>query len=153
MAGKTTNLERVYLRTRPLLRAPRFERKAKLRQLDEELEGARSLVAGLGRPSWSMVQDNLWGGRMVLQSARVLAAAHIYRIERGRFPDELGQLDPILGGVPQDLLGGGPLRFSYDEATGGLRCYSVGENGRDDWGSASQRQHDDWGVETRAPGR
>lgn len=156
-AWELGNLERVYGRTRPLLSAPRLERNAELRKLAQELEDSPSLVLGIARPDWSQVQDIVWGSRMTLQATRVLAAAHLFRLEQGRFPRQASELAPLLGGAfPRDIFARGPLQLRYDEARDELRCYSVGANGTDEQGSLHQggkRKGDDCGVATVAPAR
>ncbi|HBP16559.1 MAG TPA: hypothetical protein DEA08_02035, partial [Planctomycetes bacterium] len=148
-AWELRNLQRVYERTRTLLRAPRPERLAGLRRLEEELEGTRSIVLGIAQPDWSLAQDQVWGARMTLASARVLVAAHLYRCEHGRFPARLEELRALLGGnLPADLFGEGPLRLFFDERSDELRCSSVGPNGVDEQ-KLAKGTGDDYGSRTR----
>ena len=149
-AWELANLERIDRRTRALLSGPRGPRLAGFRQLEREVEGAPSLLLEVYRANWSEAQDHIWEERAALDAARVLAAAHLYRLEQGRFPASSEALVPRLGQVPRDRFGEGPLRLILDPQTGELCCYSVGRNGVDEGGSR-RGDADDLAARTSAP--
>ncbi len=68
-------------------------------------------------------------------SATVIALNR-YRVDQGRYPEQLSLLAPrYLPETPIDLFAGEPFRYRLDE-TGGYLLYSVGDDGRDDGGQA-----------------
>jgi hypothetical protein len=68
-------------------------------------------------------------------------AIHVYRLEKGRVPGDLGTLVPnFLEAVPIDPFDGQPIRYRIGE--GDYVVYSVGWNRRDDGGEVDRTKAD-----------
>lgn len=79
--------------------------------------------------------------RVRFRATRVLAAAALYRLLHGRYPQRPEQLVPeILDAIPVDpyRADGGTLRYATLDAEWPLRVWSVGLDGVDDGGKASE---------------
>jgi hypothetical protein len=60
-----------------------------------------------------------------------------YRLENGKYPVELKQLNPkFMTTLPRDPIDGQPLRYRLN-ADGTFQLYSIGENGVDDGGDST----------------
>jgi len=84
-----------------------------------------------------------------LEAARAGTAGHIYRIQRGHFPEKIADLVPeILKKEPIDPFTGQPLIYRLKNNT--FIIYSVGSNKKDDGGRMSvmtqavMEKDDDW---------
>jgi hypothetical protein len=80
-----------------------------------------------------------------VNQAVIACALERFRLARGHWPDALDELVPrFLERVPRDLIGGRPLKYRLGE-NGTFLLYSVGWNGRDDFGVAGQDSFEgDW---------
>ncbi len=67
-----------------------------------------------------------------LRLVRVALALRVFRLEQGAYPEKLEELTRIIGHVPDDVFGAGPLKYS--RRGGGYVLYSVGHDGVDDGG-------------------
>jgi len=90
-----------------------------------------------------------------IRSARAALAAERYRLDNGRFPEQLDQLaGDYLDRVPIDPFDDKPLRYRLDDDA--LIIYSVGRNQIDDGGDVrrdkkARRAQRDWGFILLAP--
>jgi hypothetical protein len=134
--------------------APRSERTARLAEVEALVAGAGLLFASMVIPNVGAFADHLDRAQALRDCARVLAAAHLHRLEAGAFPTDPGALAERLGGIfPHDPLSptGVPLVFEVEGDE--VRCYSVGPDGVDDGGQdlAAVKDGKDAGLATRAP--
>ena len=109
------------------------------------VEGAilGTLFADLGRSAEIERQT-----KMQEEMARAVAAAGIYRAEKGKWPEGLEALVPrYLDRVPVDVYsksGTDAVRYVVGEK--GVQVYSVGRNGVDEWGDGGGGGGDDLAV-------
>jgi hypothetical protein len=78
---------------------------------------------------------------MRFRLTKVAVALAACKAEKGRYPEELGELAPeYFKKLPQDICAEGPL--TYRRVGKGYLLYSVGENQRDDGGRNNEREKD-----------
>jgi len=90
---------------------------------------AKQMLPALGRCAQKTAFAQ-WG----FDAGTLACALERYRLAHGKFPDRLEDLVPrYIEKIPQDILGGGPLKYQTSP-DGGYRLISVGWNLRDDGG-------------------
>ena len=102
-------------------------------------------------PPWNMAEVFL-STNAKLRAARVAVALERYRLARGRWPADAGEL-ALPGGLPRDPLAAAPLKMVREPR--GWAVYSVGANGLDQGGTFSQSKFPtvDVGLRINDPGR
>jgi len=84
-------------------------------------------------PATHKVQQAADRSEQVKRNGYVAFALAAYRLDNGRYPDTLAELEPkYLARVPGDIFSGKPL--IYRPSADGYLFYSVGVNGKDDEG-------------------
>jgi hypothetical protein len=140
-------------RCQALSALPATERPAAVAAFDRDLASSWLIVARLAIPNLVESSKHLEELRALLQSTRVLAAAHLLRLETGSFPDDASPLARLLGGE----LPGDPFRsnaaLSYRLAGDEVRCWSFGRNLVDDGGEGHWRVDKDLVLITSVPPR
>ncbi len=72
-------------------------------------------------------------GQTEVDAARIACALERYRLAHGRYPASLDELAPHMDKLPQDLIGGQPLKYRLT-TDGRYVLYSIGWNETDDGG-------------------
>lgn len=134
--------------------APPAERAARLAAAQEQVGAAGLALSSILVPDVAAFQAHVASSQALRQAARVLAAAHLHRLDAGAFPAGAAALAPLLGGaLPADPHSptGAPLVFEVVD--GEARCYSVGDDGVDDGGEdlGATTGGADVGLRTRVP--
>lgn len=132
------------------------EREAAHGDLRRDLDGSSYFLAKVAMPNLVEVQERLLEADVLARITRVLAAAHLQRLERGAFPADIGDVAKSLGVGAQDIFSptpGTPLLYAL--VGGEARCWSVGRNqvsegGPEGW-TKSEGGSDDCGFRSRAP--
>lgn len=140
-------------------RLPIEQREAARATMNQELEDSFYIVARIAIPNLEAIDSRLRDTKAKAKVVRVLAAAHVVRLDQGSFPAKLQDLSKVLGqkGLedPSSLTPGAPLLYRLDG--GRVLAWGVGENGVDDGGPQRGQQvtpsEDDSGFETKAPGK
>jgi hypothetical protein len=101
----------------------------------------KQLAPALSRTAWSFDQHrSLWNG------TRLMLAIEIYQRRHGHYPDDLARLVPdILKEIPVDPFAPGGYRYArlepgLDPDGSGYTLYSVGVDGKDDFGARGKAQ-------------
>lgn len=143
-------------------RMPREERQAAQDEIDRELEDSWYLIAKMAIPNLSAAQNNVVEAEALARIVRVLAAAHLARLEEGEFPSSIQGVARTLGeGIedPCSRTPGTPLFYSLKGEK--VWCWSVGEDKVDNGGHrgwenkspAPAQNSDDRGLMTQAPSK
>jgi hypothetical protein len=124
--------------------------------ITSQLQASSSTVAAIAIPDLGHARDHLDEVIALARATRVVAAAHLVRLETGAFPADAAPLAAKLGGaLPTDPFrpDGGPLSYALrgDE----VRCWSIGPDGTDQGGKGGyglkEPERPDDVVVTRAP--
>jgi hypothetical protein len=104
----------------------------------------RYRVSAMLAPSIIPVRREQLAARMRCLLGAVALAAEEFRMEKGRWPENLQEIVPkYLKTVPEDAFGTGPVRYRRDET--GARLYSLGRDGIDNGGRTREeveKMHD-----------
>jgi hypothetical protein len=95
------------------------------------------ILASLQAPSMAKGAEKFARAQTTVDLARVAIALERHRLKHGVYPPTLEALDAAFvpaGGVPHDVISGGPLHYS-PTADGRFQLYAVGWNQTDDGGS------------------
>jgi hypothetical protein len=141
-------------------RMPREQRQVAREELEKELEDSWYLVAKIAIPNLSAAQDNVIEAEALARIVRVLAAAHLVRLQDGAFPNSIQGVAQVLGKGIEDPCAttpGAPLSYSFEG--GKVYCWAVGEDKISDGGARSWKDKsppppnssDDRGLLTQAP--
>lgn len=124
------------LRFEQVMLLPRAERLQKVEALNAELEGSWTIIVKLAMPNLAGTRDKTDESLVAVDALRLVAAAHLHRLESGAFPPDAQPLAARLGGaLPVDPFNptGEPLRYAVKD--GEVRVWSVGVDGTDDDGA------------------
>jgi hypothetical protein len=125
-----------FTRFEQLMLLPVAERKARIEALNAELEGSWTIFAKLAVPNLSGARDRADESLAVVHALRLLAAAHLHRLESGAFPADAQPLAARLGGaLPADPFRPAGELLGYAVKDGEVRVWSVGVDGTDDGGA------------------
>ena len=104
------------------------------------------MLVGVVAPSGSRMVEAEWELRLRWEMLGVLQGAAKMKAAHGKWPEKLEEIVGVK--VPVDFyLEGGKLPVMYVQSEVGARVYSVGRNGKDDWGVADvNAKMDDFGV-------
>ncbi|MBL4845075.1 MAG: hypothetical protein JKY65_06095 [Planctomycetes bacterium] len=146
IADDIEGYEKLMQGTIEILQLAPADRPAAQTKLTLEIEGssyvtAKGLLYGLQGGVKGLVKTHQDTCDLA-EAARVLAGAHLLRLDSGSFPSGIGAVSPRLGPEPSDR----HTRLGYRLRGGVLECWGLGENGRDDGGGG-----DDVRLQTRAP--
>lgn len=125
-----------FTRFEQLMLLPVAERRSRIEALNAELEGSWTIIAKLAVPNLSGARDRADESLVVVHALRLIAAAHLHRLESGAFPADAQPLAARLGGaLPADPFrpAGEPLGYAVKD--GEVRVWSVGVDGTDDGGA------------------
>lgn len=131
---------------------PAAERQASFESILKDLRRSWLYMAQVALPNLAGSGDHADGMRAFLALTRLLAAAHLHRLETGEFPAEGAALARFLGGaLPADPFepGGAPLAYRLEG--GEVRCWSVGRNLLDDGGEGRWSKPKDLVLITSLP--
>lgn len=122
---------------------PLQERQALADALVDDLTGSGHIIAQVAIPNLYEAGKVVDEVNLIQDLVRMLAAAHLHRLETGTFPSELADIQARLGAPTNDPFSadGNPLSLTLEE--GRLRCYSVYENGTDEGGVNPNEDHRD----------
>lgn len=149
-ASYTTHFDRF----REAALSPVEGRGGRFTAVEQRLQDEGTMLASIAMPNLSGVVDGLAVAQALRDAARVLAAAHLHRLEAGAFPADAAPLAKLLGGaLPTDPLSPAGAPLVVKVADGEVRCYSVGKDGADDGGEELSTKHDgkDVGLRTKVP--
>lgn len=115
--------------------APFAERAARQAELDHVVATSWYLIGKIAAPDLTRASDQALASRAQVELVRLLAAAHLHRLETGALPADAAVLAPRFpgGAVPADPFDGAPLRYAL--AGGEVTVWSVGRDRKDDGGA------------------
>jgi hypothetical protein len=123
---------------------------AQISAIDHQLNGtleassASLLVPRLMMPSFGRAAGTYLVDRASRDAAVATCAVLRFRADTGAWPERAEDLSPkYLPAVPRDPWTDTPLRMATD--ADGFRMWSTGEDGRDDGGDPSVKDHDEYG--------
>jgi hypothetical protein len=111
------------------------------------------ILGAMLMPAYSTAQMNFCHGATTVDLTRVAIALERHRLRHGGLPETLEALDAAVvpaGGLPHDLVTGGPLRYRRTD-NGRFALYAVGWNGTDD-GGVTAWANEAKGIPDRAQG-
>jgi hypothetical protein len=140
-------------------RMPLERREAARQAMEQELEDSYYVVARIAIPNLSALRARFRVLEAQGRITRVLAAAHLVRLDTGSFPAKVQDLAKLLStqglSDPCADLTTTPLCYRVEGKQ--VLCWTVGENGQDDGGptrdKARSEGDDDVGLETTAPAK
>jgi len=124
------------------------------RQVSEVVRGLPSgsaqhspyrFLLALAIPNMAKALETAAAHQTLINQARIGCALERFRMAHGNYPDTLEALTPsFIDRLPQDLIGGQPLKYSRTQTEGYL-LYSVGWDEKDDGGTIGKSRDDgDW---------
>jgi len=143
-------------------RLPREQRPAAWDEWGRDLQDSSYIVIKVAMPNLRAVQGNLTEAEALARITRVLAAAHLVRLEEGAFPNSIRGLARVLGeGIedPCSATAGATLLYARDGER--LYCWAVGDDKADGGGANSWKTKnpaptqgsDDRGLMTQIPSK
>jgi hypothetical protein len=111
------------------------------------------ILGALLMPAYGKTQIKFCYAATTVDLARAAIALERHRLRHGGFPESLEALDAAVlpaGGLPNDLVTGGPLRYRRTD-NGRFDLYAVGWNGTDD-GGVTAWQNESKGIPDRTQG-
>ncbi len=123
-----------------IARAPNTDRASVDPNLAADMAASPFLLAGRS-PDMRQAANHVDDSELSRGAVRLLAAAHLFRLERGSWPPDLAALAPFAGGpLPADPYQGPGATLSLVVEGPELRVYSWGADGFDDAGATGPKR-------------